>query len=110
MKLVPVYWIHRGPNIPVRRGRWFFDPHHPCSEELSDELEDGFMKIRPWIPSYPEELKTALEFGKEAEEKLRCPLESPQHDYAGMFVVFQNEGCARIISYVLPFPLPIRLG
>ena len=25
MKLYPVFWLHRGPNIPVRRGTWFYD-------------------------------------------------------------------------------------
>lgn len=43
MKLYPVYWIHRGPNIPVRRGRWFFADDRPCAEGLSDELEEGYL-------------------------------------------------------------------
>lgn len=45
MKLQPVYWIHRGPNIPVRRGRWFFAEDRPCAEALSDELEEGYLWV-----------------------------------------------------------------
>lgn len=50
-QMYPVFWTHRGPNIPVRRGRWFFDERRPCPEEMSDELEEGYMKIKPWVVS-----------------------------------------------------------
>lgn len=43
VQLYPVFWVHRGPNIPVFRGRWFFNDRNPCPEALSDELEEGYM-------------------------------------------------------------------
>ncbi|KAM0272231.1 hypothetical protein ACHAQH_008773 [Verticillium albo-atrum] len=51
-ELSPVYWI--GPVYEVRRGTWFYQEGstlRPCEENLASQLEDGFLKIRPWL--YP---------------------------------------------------------
>lgn len=47
MRMVPVFWTHKGNNIPVRRGRWFFDEKRPCPEEMCDELEEGYECVSP---------------------------------------------------------------
>ncbi|CED84749.1 Phosphatidic acid-preferring phospholipase A1, contains DDHD domain [Phaffia rhodozyma] len=109
MKLYPVYWHHRGPNIPVRRARWFFSEDKPCSELLCDELEEGFHQIKPWVSSYGEELQAALLNGKEAEAKLRYGLKQSKEDAGGSFVVYQDEGVARIISESITARLSVTI-
>ncbi|OOF92288.1 hypothetical protein ASPCADRAFT_55385 [Aspergillus carbonarius ITEM 5010] len=55
-ELSPAYWI--GPIYEVRRGSWFFQDGStikPCEENLATQLEEGFLKSKPWrytSPSY----------------------------------------------------------
>jgi hypothetical protein len=51
-ELAPVYW--EGPVYDVRRGSWFYQEGsalRPCEENLAAQLEEGYLKIRPW--QYP---------------------------------------------------------
>ncbi|CCC13020.1 unnamed protein product [Sordaria macrospora k-hell] len=51
-ELAPVYW--EGPVYEVRRGTWFYQEGstvRPCEENLAAQLEEGYLKIRPWM--YP---------------------------------------------------------
>lgn len=48
-ELGPAYW--EGPVYEVRRGSWFFQDGStlkPCSETLATQLEEGYLKMRPW--------------------------------------------------------------
>ncbi|MCJ1467874.1 hypothetical protein MMC07_006499 [Pseudocyphellaria aurata] len=57
-ELAPAYWL--GPIYDVRRGVWFYQEGsllRPCDENLAGQLEDGYLKVKPW--RY--ELTTALE-------------------------------------------------
>lgn len=48
-ELGPAYWI--GPIYEVRRGTWFFQDGsgmRPCEENLATQLEEGYLKLRPW--------------------------------------------------------------
>ncbi|KAJ5898605.1 hypothetical protein N7504_008893 [Penicillium tannophilum] len=48
-ELGPAYWI--GPIYEVRRGTWFFQDGSslkPCEENLATQLEEGYLKLRPW--------------------------------------------------------------
>lgn len=48
-ELAPVYWL--GPVYDVRRGTWFFQEGsnlRPCEENLAAQLEEGYLKVRPW--------------------------------------------------------------
>ncbi|KAL1864501.1 hypothetical protein Plec18167_009720 [Paecilomyces lecythidis] len=48
-ELSPAYWL--GPVYEVRRGTWFFQEGStlkPCDENLATQLEEGYLKIRPW--------------------------------------------------------------
>lgn len=48
-ELSPAYWI--GPVYEVRRGTWFFQEGSvikPCEENLATQLEEGYVKLRPW--------------------------------------------------------------
>lgn len=51
-ELAPVYWL--GPVYDVRRGSWFYQEGstlRPCEENLAAQLEEGYLKCRPWL--YP---------------------------------------------------------
>lgn len=48
-ELAPAYWL--GPIYNVRRGSWFYQEGsalRPCEENLASQLEEGYLKIRPW--------------------------------------------------------------
>lgn len=48
-ELSPAYWL--GPVYEVRRGTWFFQEGStlkPCEENLATQLEEGYLKVRPW--------------------------------------------------------------
>lgn len=59
-ELGPAYWL--GPVYEVRRGTWFFQENsvqRPCDENLSAQLEDGYLKVEAWkIPSQQASQKT----------------------------------------------------
>ena len=48
-ELGPAYWL--GPIYDVRRGSWFYQEGsnlRPCDENLAGQLEQGYLKIKPW--------------------------------------------------------------
>lgn len=48
-ELAPAYWL--GPIYDVRRGSWFYQEGsslRPCDENLANQLEEGYLKVRPW--------------------------------------------------------------
>ncbi|KAL1633460.1 hypothetical protein SLS56_002845 [Neofusicoccum ribis] len=49
-ELAPAYWI--GAVYEVRRGTWFFQDSasilRPCDENLATQLEEGYLKTKPW--------------------------------------------------------------
>ncbi|KAL3251200.1 hypothetical protein ABHI18_010776 [Aspergillus niger] len=53
-ELRPAYWI--GPVYEVRRGTWFFQDGStikPCEENLATQLEEGYLKSKPWRYTSP---------------------------------------------------------
>jgi hypothetical protein len=67
-ELRPAYW--NGPVYEVRRGLWFNPDGSVIDENLSTQLEDGFLKVKPWKfddpPSRPNSFNPA-----EAQEYAR---------------------------------------
>ena len=55
-ELGPSYWP--GPVYDVRRGTWFYQDgatQKPCDENLAEQLEDGYLKVKAWkLPSAKE--------------------------------------------------------
>ncbi|KAJ4302539.1 hypothetical protein N0V88_002689 [Collariella sp. IMI 366227] len=48
-ELAPIYW--EGPIYEVRRGSWFYQEGsalRPCEENLAAQLEEGYLKTKPW--------------------------------------------------------------
>ncbi|KAH8820987.1 DDHD domain-containing protein [Xylogone sp. PMI_703] len=66
-ELSPVYWL--GPVYEVRRGSWFYvegSTYKPCEENLAAQLEEGYLKTKPFryskaadnVSSRPSTIKT----------------------------------------------------
>jgi DDHD domain len=52
--LGPAYWL--GPIYDVRRGSWFYtegSSTRPCDENLATQLEEGYVKAKPWRNENP---------------------------------------------------------
>ncbi|KAF2730892.1 DDHD domain-containing protein [Polyplosphaeria fusca] len=45
-ELSPAYWL--GPVYDVKRGTWFTEAGEPADEHLATQLEEGYLKIKPW--------------------------------------------------------------
>ena len=48
-ELAPTFWL--GPIYAVLRGSWFYQEGsvlRPCEEKLADQLEEGYLKVKPW--------------------------------------------------------------
>ena len=48
-ELAPSYWL--GPIYACTRGSWFYQEGsslRPCDENLATQLEEGYLKVRPW--------------------------------------------------------------
>lgn len=88
----PVFW--KGPALRITRASWFFESGKlaPCSTALAAELELHFQTLRPWLPSYTDELKSSVSLGAEAEAKLKCSLKTLKNSY----VIFQGPRLARL--------------
>ena len=59
-ELEPAYWL--GPVYEVRRGSWFFvesSALRPCEENLANQLEEGYLKLRPWRNVNPQSVRSA---------------------------------------------------
>lgn len=59
-ELSPVYWL--GPIYDVRRGSWFYQEGSvlkPCEENLATQLEEGYLKVKPFRYPKPPEKTTA---------------------------------------------------
>lgn len=48
-ELAPSYWL--GPIYACTRGSWFYQEGsslRPCDENLATQLEEGYLKVKPW--------------------------------------------------------------
>jgi hypothetical protein len=105
--MYPVFWKLSGPPIIVRRVLWMYDSvshvlavlidhlndtyqNRPVDEPLARQLEEAYQSIKPWKPSYQEEVLAALQVGPAAYEKLKSPLVDGS-------VFFDDAGSARLV-------------
>ncbi|KAF1979978.1 DDHD-domain-containing protein [Bimuria novae-zelandiae CBS 107.79] len=56
-ELSPAYWL--GPVYDVKRGTWFTPDGEPCDEHLATQLEEGYLKIKPWRLVKPQEQRSS---------------------------------------------------
>lgn len=98
MRLYPVFWKTAGPPIKVRRCVWMYDETRAVEPALSRELEEAYHAVKPYLPSYPDEVQTALSIGTlEAQDKLKVVLRQSNHS-----AVFQDASSARIFAGTTP--------
>lgn len=74
-ELAPTYWL--GPIYEVRRGSWFYQEGsslRPCEENLANQLEEGYLKIKPWR-SHQQAQRSASQ--PRSEVTPRLPREDP---------------------------------
>lgn len=58
-ELSPAYWL--GPVYDVKRGTWFTVDGEPCDEHLATQLEEGYLKVKPWRFAKPPEKRSTSE-------------------------------------------------
>ncbi|KAK9899575.1 hypothetical protein P389DRAFT_164561 [Cystobasidium minutum MCA 4210] len=98
--LYPVFW--KGARIGILRATWFYSStnlskFYPVDPLLAYHLEEAYAEIKPYDSSYADELRSALEFGPEAEVKLKHSM--PE---VGVDVIFQGKSSARLYARNLP--------
>ncbi|KAG9084852.1 hypothetical protein FRC06_003867 [Ceratobasidium sp. 370] len=98
INLYPVFWKSPGPPIKVRRCVWMYDETRAVEPVLSRELEEAYHTVKPYLPSYPDEVQAALSIGTlEAQDKLKLVL--PKSDHSA---VFQDACTARVFQGTTP--------
>lgn len=96
-KMYPVYW--EGAVYEIRRGLWFNSDGYPLREELSEELEKGYAKLKP----FAKKIKNNKEKDDDAEVNLEN--EHGQRDIykldgfkEGKLVVYSEDKTAYILN------------
>ncbi|KAH8726496.1 DDHD domain-containing protein [Phaeosphaeriaceae sp. PMI808] len=56
-ELAPAYWL--GPVYDVKRGTWFKPDGEAVDESLAMQLEEGYLKVKPWRFGKPDEKLSA---------------------------------------------------
>jgi hypothetical protein len=73
--MTPLYWSPLQDIASVVRGTWFYkDTMLPVETEVANRLETGWQEVRAWTEEWELELMSAVEVGKEGEEKVRWQL------------------------------------
>ncbi|OBT48524.1 hypothetical protein VE00_01280 [Pseudogymnoascus sp. WSF 3629] len=76
-ELAPVYWL--GPIYDVRRGTWFYQEGstlRPCDENLATQLEEGYLKVKPF--RYPKPAVKDTQPKTADEAKLPTDMGAPE--------------------------------
>ncbi|KAK4176722.1 putative phospholipase [Triangularia setosa] len=105
-ELAPIYW--EGPVYEVRRGSWFYQEGstlRPCEENLAAQLEEGYLKVKPWrypkAPANPtikgptpkgssENLKSVDEFQANVNSKTAVTVSQHQPQTYRLFGSYMN--------------------
>ncbi|KAF8928940.1 hypothetical protein BGZ52_002734, partial [Haplosporangium bisporale] len=95
MEIKPVYWL--GPTYEVRRAVWFLQldgKFVPCEANLSQQIEYGYNKHRPWIAPPPVLDASGKEVIEDKPEKSWALLGK----YISQYVVFTGAASAWLLS------------
>ncbi|KAF9918669.1 hypothetical protein BX616_006915 [Lobosporangium transversale] len=95
MEIKPVYW--QGPTYEVRRAVWFLQydgKFVPCEANLSQQIEYGYIKHRPWIITPPILDANGKEVVEDKPEKSWALLGK----YISQYVVFSDAHHAYLLS------------
>ncbi|OGM39550.1 DDHD domain protein [Aspergillus bombycis] len=103
-ELSPAYWI--GPIYEVRRGTWFVQDGStikPCEENLATQLEEGYLKIKPWRFEEVEEPSTLRDRTENAGHTAYVPANGLHTyrlfgAYMNSLVTYQDSSSALLIN------------
>jgi hypothetical protein len=71
----PIYWSPVHDISSVIRGTWFHkDSLLPVDADIANQLEVGYLELKPWTEAWNDELNSAVEVGPEGEAKILHPL------------------------------------
>ncbi|KAL2362077.1 hypothetical protein RJZ56_005018 [Blastomyces dermatitidis] len=71
LEMKPIYWSPIHDISSVIRATWFYkNTMLPVEPELANQLEAGYMYMRPWTETWQDELNSCIENGAEAEMKI----------------------------------------
>ena len=73
--MTPIYWSPLHDVSSAVRGSWFYkDTMLPVETEIANRLETGWEEVMAWTEEWEMELSSAVEVGREGEEKVRWRL------------------------------------
>ncbi|KAI9809942.1 MAG: hypothetical protein M1825_000375 [Sarcosagium campestre] len=68
LMMKPIYWSPVNDISSVVRGTWFYkETMTPVEAEVANQLEAGFLELKPWTETWKDELNSAVSFGAEGE-------------------------------------------
>ncbi len=71
MLMKPIYWSPVHDISSVIRGTWFYkDSLLPIEADVANQLELGYLELKPWTQTWIDELNSAVEVGAEGETKV----------------------------------------
>ncbi len=80
----PIYWDPVHDISCVVRGTWFYKSSmNPVEPDVANQLEAGYEYLKPWTPTYEDEINSCLEYGAAAELKIvwkLWPTDQPPKD------------------------------
>ncbi len=83
LKMGPIYWDPVHDVSSVVRGTWFYkDTMWPVESDLANQIEEGYEYMKPWTPTYVDELNSCMEIGPEAEIKVCHKIWPPEEQPA----------------------------
>ncbi|QSS53814.1 DDHD domain-containing protein [Histoplasma capsulatum var. duboisii H88] len=81
LEMKPIYWSPIHDISSVIRATWFYkNTMLPVEPELANQLEAGYMYMRPWTETWQDELNSCIENGAEAEIKIVHPIWPPEEE------------------------------
>jgi len=88
LKMEPIYWKPVNDIAPVMRATWFYeDTMLPVESHVANQLERGFLTVKPWTQTWRDELDSAVAIGAAGELKISHHLWPENHErkssYAG---------------------------
>ena len=83
IQMGPIYWDPVHDVSSVVRGTWFYkSTMFPVEADLANQIEEGYEYMKPWTPTYVDELNSCMEIGPEAELKVVHRIWPPEDSLA----------------------------
>ena len=75
LTMAPIYWSPLNDISGLCRGTWFYrDTMLPVETDMANRFERGYCEVRAWTEEWDAELESAVQVGREGEEKVRWKL------------------------------------